>query len=281
MQLADHKLAKSIPKGKYFPYGEFDTGHLSGSCITTDAAGVLEVTDLLGQVTTIFLFLPRALIVSQQLPSGCAVFNSNAMIYSALRCIALTLTHEWLPRDLFPNIKAGLFLQRAVVPVSGLKEWNALLTNDRPPRTVFPYQDIIRQIQDTFALHTTDLADLLRVSRQTVHSWKSDNGSEPSAASVKKLLALRDANQAWRAEFHDSAPAWLVNSPVQGKTLKAWLMLVVEEKLGMAEVTAVVKKSLSPKSPRGNQSKRLSRREPTAFEDFVDSLGDPSPTEEE
>ena len=85
---------------------------------------------------------------------------------------------------------------------------HAAANTEKPRQVAAPvsYQQMIVDIQETFGLHTTDLADLLQVTRQSVHSWKNINGSTPGKLSITKLSRLREAVAQWRDASRQMLP---------------------------------------------------------------------------
>jgi DNA-binding transcriptional regulator YiaG len=226
-------------------------GALSGSSMQTDNPGRLNVTDLLGQVL-ILVYLPSSLIVSPDPPSGCALANLSATLHSLGGYLPFSSAGPW-----------------SVARLSGAM---AASSRQRVVRREHSAQELIRYIQEVYGLHTTDLAELLGVSRQSVHAWKR-GGSVPNTASAKKLFTLKDAADEWHKSYGAGTPGWLLHSPIHGKTLQQWLMLVASGDISISEVISKVTSASSDTSISAAGHDHLaSSREPTAFEDFVDSL---------
>jgi hypothetical protein len=246
-------------------YTSGDSGYLSGSCTRSDDARMLEVKDSFGSVSVVLVCLPGTLVVSSQAPSGC-------ILSSPVRALERSVYKTW--GDAWPIELAGAHLSQDVL----LLDHRPVVTPRKSPRITgnVSYQQLILQVQETFGLHTTDLADLLQVSRQSVHSWKSEKGSAPGRSSITKLSLLRDAATEWRKAFPSNAPGWLLHSMAQGRTVKSWLILVASNTVTIDEFL----RNISPTMQTSTQPKehRPSTRAPTAFEAFVDSLPSPEPS---
>jgi DNA-binding transcriptional regulator YiaG len=234
-------------------YALAKSSYLSGSCTPRDGTGILQGKDLLGQMYSVYVCFPSALVVSPQPPSGC-VFSTvlSHAGYSGWNDLwAMCLANQPDVAYPIPNRKVERTAQNAAVVAS--------------------HHQLIKDIQESFGLHTIDLAEILQVSRQSVHSWKSDDGSVPSKTSAKKLGLLRDAAVAWRNAYPSSTPGWVLHSMVQGKTIKDWLALIAE---GSADAVALFQGmserfvAISSNNPRPTTR----GREPTSFETFAASL---------
>lgn len=255
MSLVEDAQARLSGAVRYASLAPAGCVHLSGSRGPVDDTRFFEVTDLLGQVFTALVYFPRALIVSPIPPSGCVLATGSAILNWGVLHFAHGAV-ETAPRAIHHSP------QRIALTLDG--------TEVHP----LSHKKIISDIQDAFGLHTTDLANMLEVSRQSVHSWKSDAGSAPGISSVTKLLALHAAAVEWRKHSPSSAPGWLLHSPIQDKTFKEWLMRVASGSVQMSYVMEKIKESLSPSAAnRSMRDLKVGSREPTAFEDFVDSLG--------
>jgi len=233
--------------------------HFSGSYLPADETRVLAITDPFGHVCTFVAYLPRALTVSDLPPSGSVVASKvYSVLYDSNQRVVIATT---------PSVHSS----------NGPKEiddYRSIRLHE--PRALtqsgFSYRDVLQEIQETFDLHTTDLAELLDVSRQAVHAWRSENGSQPGSASAQKLLSLREAATEWRRLAPNRSPGWLLNSSFQGKTLKSWLASTAHGAVQMSEVIGKMAETLSTSPSVVVQESRSLHREPTAFEDFVDSL---------
>lgn len=155
---------------------------------------------------------------------------------------------------------------------------HAAADTEKPRQVAAPvsYQQMIVDIQETFGLHTTDLADLLQVTRQSVHSWKNINGSTPGKLSITKLSRLREAVAQWRDAFPSNAPGWLLHSILEGQTLKSWLILVANGSVTIPEFMQTVSKTLQ--ATARFSAHPAAARAPTAFESFVDTLTSSEPS---
>jgi hypothetical protein len=240
-------------------------GYLTGSWAAHDETALLKSKDLLGQIYITEVCLLSALVVSPLLPSGCAFPTISV----------LTTTN--VPRRTVCKSALDPFALAFLMPLEGYHEDPLPTTEIRSlhrstPRTV-SYKQVVNDIQEAFALHTTDLADLLEVSRQAVHSWKSESGSEPGKSSVTKLLTLRDAASEWHDRFSPESPAWLLHSKIQGRTLKTWLSQVANGSTNIAEVMQKVTERLSAKkSPHDPSPQKPLQRERTDFEAYIANL---------
>jgi hypothetical protein len=241
------------PTGYYF----------SGSHLTEDETRAFDLTDTLGRVLRVFVYLPHALVVSALPPSGCVVANNKAMIY-ALAAYKAASQHYVS----YAHLMSQRSLADATIPLPRTRARPIHRTTDR----AFSYRHLIKNIQETFALHTADLAEVLQVSRQTVHSWKSDSGSSPSPDNIAKISALNTASIEWSRSNAPAMPAWLLNLSINGQPLKTWLINVASGSVKISAVIANVNATLTPQLTSAGESVKGSPREPTAFEDFITSL---------
>lgn len=245
-------------------FSQVPTGHyFSGSHLTENETRAFDLTDTLGRVLRVFVYLPHALVVSELPPSGCVVANNKAMIYALAAYKAASQRYVTY---------AHLISQRSpadsTIPLPRTKALGTHRTTDK----AFSYRHLIKNIQETFALHTADLAEVLQVSRQTVHSWKSDSGSAPSPDNIAKILALNTASIEWSRSNAPTMPAWLLNLSINGQPLKTWLINVASGSVKISAVIANVNATLTPQLTSAGRSAKESSREPTAFEDFITSL---------
>ena len=122
------------------------SGSLSGSCVTADEGGVLEVTDTLGQVITILVYLPRALIVSMLPPSGSVVANTGALIYSIASREA---GNRYLVSFLSGRTAAAK--AEAVGPLLRQRRRASAHTSHKALPASPSYRHLIKNVQDVFA----------------------------------------------------------------------------------------------------------------------------------
>jgi hypothetical protein len=173
------------------------SGYLSGSFAMREDSRVLEVKDTLGQITLVFVCLLPSLVVSAQRPSGCVVSNSHLPLGGWLHFSDVALVHEL----------ATCEYHKALTGAEILHYPRSLPSKPAAPRFLAPeYQNVVREVQGAYGLHTTDLAELLQVSRQSVHSWKSEGGNAPGRTSSSKLLRLHEGAVEWRREFSSRSP---------------------------------------------------------------------------
>jgi len=241
------------------------SGYLSGSFAMREDSRVLEVKDTLGQITLVFVCLLPSLVVSAQPPSGCVVSNSHLPLGGWLHFSDVALVHELATCEYQKALTHSAILHFPQSPPSMPAEQRFFAPE---------YQDAVREVQAAYGLHITDLAELLQVSRQSVHSWKSEGGSAPGRASSAKLLRLHEGAAEWRREFSSRSPGWLLLSSFRGRPLKKWLSAVAEGEIVASDLISMVRAEMTDTA--GNQppfSIRATRRQ-TAFEDFVDTLPD-------
>jgi hypothetical protein len=143
------------------------------------------------------------------------------------------------------------------------------------PRVLAPtYQDVVREVQGSYGLHSTDLAEVLQVSRQSVHSWKSEGGSAPGRTSSSKLLRLHEGAVEWRREFSSRSPGWLLLSSFRGRSLKKWLSAAADGEIAVSNLISMVRADTAGIAGNRPGIRMPATRERTAFEEFVDALPD-------
>jgi DNA-binding transcriptional regulator YiaG len=239
------------------------SGYLSGSFAMREDSRVLEVKDTLGQITLVFVCLLPSLVVSAQPPSGCVVSNSNLPLGGWLGFQDVLLVHELATCEYHKALTrdAMLYKQRSL-PSS-------------KPRSIAPqYQDVVREVQSAYGLHTTDLAELLEVSRQSVHSWKSEGGSAPGRTSAAKLWRLHQGAAEWRREFSSRSPAWILVSSFRGRSLKKWLSAVAEGEIALSDLVCLIRAETADTADTQPRFSIPATRPRTAFQEYVDTLPD-------
>jgi hypothetical protein len=277
MQLSTRRsdLLASEPAYRCNPLG---SGHLSGSWVCRDDAGILEIKDSAGSSALLVVYMPATLVISSLPPSGCA-FSTFSCLVPAFRDFASrAITDAWSSHTherLFGSPIASRSPHSFAAYVDpARKEATELVAAIDPTAQplVRSHQQLVRSVQDSFGLNTTDLANLLGVSRQSVHSWRSDTGSAPGKSSVSKLTNLLNAANAWHKVFPPTGPGWLLHSTIRGRTLIKWLESVANGSTEIGEVVAAVSEALSatsrPRPPKATE------RPPTAFESLVEDLKD-------
>ena len=250
------------------------SGYLSGSISGREDTGFLEVKDPLGRTSRVYVCLLPSLMVSPQPPSGCVVPRSSAQPF------------EWWSLGVATGLqrvsKRGYqrIASRLSPPPAG-RGGHQRRSAHLAVESATTCRDVVREVQEAYGLHTTDLAELLKVSRQSVHSWKSDGGSPPNRNSAAKLLRLHQGAAEWRKAFYSMSSGWLLASSFRGKPLKTWLSAVAVGELGIGDLVSMIRQGLRADLTDQQPPKPLSKGR-TAFQKFAAELpgGDQAREEE-
>jgi transcriptional regulator with XRE-family HTH domain len=126
---------------------------------------------------------------------------------------------------LFANFIAG---GSSYLPVAaaheGLSELEALVESPARSDEDVPHAAAVKWIEKTAGLSQTDLADLLGVSRQTLHLWKQGGGISP--ARLQRLIGVQRVLERAAHELpsRQAFAAWLY-SPRGTDSLSPWDLL--------------------------------------------------------